>query len=56
MIIAEYGLYVVKPGLSADPDKLADRARILAQDAEWLAEEGTISMAELECHGDKGDC
>ncbi|MBA3523834.1 MAG: DNRLRE domain-containing protein [Geodermatophilaceae bacterium] len=44
MIISEYGQYVVKPGLSADPVKLADRARIITEDAAWLAEQGTISM------------
>jgi hypothetical protein len=56
MIIAEYGQYVVPPGQVADPGKLAERAALIAQDAQWLAEEGTISMwLYWDAMGDKGD-
>ncbi len=56
MIIAEYGQYVVKPGQTADPAALADRAATIRQDAAWLAEQGTISMwLYWDAMGDKGD-
>jgi hypothetical protein len=56
MLISEYGQYVVKPGQVADPQKLIDRADIIAQDAAWLAREGTISMwLYWDAMGEKGD-
>jgi len=56
MLISEYGQYVVPPGQVADPQKLADRAAIIRQDAAWLAAEGTISMwLYWDAMGDKGD-
>ena len=56
MIIAEYGQYVVKPGQTADPGKLADRAATIRQDAQWLTEQGTISMwLYWDAMGEKGD-
>ncbi len=56
MIIAEYGQYVVPPGQVADPAKLAQRAEVIAQDAAWLAAEGTISMwLYWDALGEKGD-
>lgn len=56
MLIAEYGQYVVPPGGTADPAGLAQRADVIAQDAAWLAEEGTISMwLYWDAMGSKGD-
>jgi len=56
MLISEYGQYVVRPGQASDPQKLADRADTIRQDAAWLAAEGTISMwLYWDAMGDKGD-
>jgi len=56
MLISEYGQYVVKPGEQPDAAKQAHRADVIRQDAQWLAEEGTISMwLYWDAMGSKGD-
>ena len=56
MIIAEYGQYVVPPGGTADPAKLAVAGQLIAQDAAWIARKATSRMwCYWNATGAKGD-
>jgi hypothetical protein len=56
MYITEYGRYAVPAGRAPDPAMQALRAQVMAQDAEWLRQQGTISMWLLwHAGGAQGD-